>query len=152
MKCRGRNRGADGFSLIELVVTMLIAGILAALAYPSFNLPQIDATWFHEQVKAAVRYAQRQAVAQRRCVFVSVTATQLQLFYGDTNCAITATPLTQIAKPGPYALTAPSGAAFTAPPPPFSFSFNALGQPSAGVTLTVAGRTITVTAETGYVK
>ena len=35
---------------------------------------------------------------------------------------------------------------------PFSFSFNALGQPSAGVTLTVAGRTITVTAETGYVK
>ena len=153
MRWRGRNRGADGFSLIELVVAILIAGILAALAFPNFNLQQVDATWFHEQVKAAVRYAQRQAVAQRRCVFVSVTATQLQLFYGDTNCAITATPLTQIAKPGPYALTAPSGAAFTAPPPPFSFSFNGLGQPSsAGVTLTVAGRSITVTAETGYVK
>ena len=138
-----------GFSLIELVVVILIAGILAALALPNFNQPQIDATWFHEQAKAAVRYAQREAVAQRRCVFVSVSATQLQLFYGDANCAVTATPLTQITTGGAYVLTAPTGV--TLAPAPSSFSFNGLGQ-SAGAALTVAGKTITVTAETGYVR
>ena len=150
MKSRSRDHGAGGFSLVELVVILVIAGILAALAYPSFNLKEVDATWFHEQVKAAVRYAQRQAVAQRRCVFVSVSTTQLQLFYGDASCVITATPLTELATGNAYMLTVPTGVTFTAPPPPFSF--NGLGQPSAGVALTVAGKTVTVTAESGYVK
>ena len=149
MRCRCRRREARGYSLLELVVTIIIAGILAALTFPIFNQPQIDATWFHEQVRAAVRYAQREAVAQRRCVFVSVSAAQLQLFYGDANCVITATPLTQITTGGAYALTAPSGV--TLSPAPSSFSFNGLGQ-SAGTVLTVAGKTITVTAETGYVR
>lgn len=153
MRCRGRNRGADGFSLIELVVAILIAGILAALAFPNFNLQQVDATWFHEQVKAAVRYAQREAVAQRRCVFVTVTATQLTLFYGNPACtAASATPLTQMASNAAFALNAPTGATMTASVSPFSF--NGLGQPSsaANISITVAGKPITVIAETGYVK
>ena len=151
---RGHGRRAahgysHGYSLLELVVTLIIAGILAALTIPIFNQPNIDATWFHEQVRAAVRHAQREAVAQRRCVFVSISSTQLQLFYGDTNCAITATPLTQITTGGAYVLTAPSGV--TMSPAPSSFSFNGLGQ-SAGAILSVGGKTITVTPETGYVR
>ena len=154
MKGRDRIRAAHGFSLIELVVTILIAGILAALAFPNFNQPQIDATWFHEQVKAAVRYAQREAVAQRRCVFVSVTtATKLELFYGNPGCtAPIATPLTQITTGGPYTLEARAGSGVTLSASVSPFSFNGLGQPSAGVTITVGGKSITVTAETGYVK
>ena len=143
------SRCARGFTLIELVVTMIIAGILAALVFPNFNQPDIDATWFHQQVKAAVRYAQREAVAQRRFVFVRVpSATQLQLCY-DAACA---TPLTQMARTTAFVLNAPAGITLSSSVTPFSF--NGLGQPNpiAGVTITVAGKNITVTAETGYVK
>jgi MSHA pilin protein MshC len=148
---------ARGFSMLELVVVIVIAGILAALAIPRFTDSESKATWFHEQVKAGVRYAQRQAVAQRRCVFVQVSATQVKLFYGDASCAITATPLTFLTTiaagkaPGDaYVLDAPSGVTITSDVTPFSF--NGLGQPSAPVSLSVGGRGITVAAETGYVQ
>jgi len=82
-----------GFSLIEAVVVIVIAGVILALAIPVFTDQESKASHFQEQVKAGVRYAQRQAVAQRRCVFVSVTATAVSLFYGDAGCAITGTPV-----------------------------------------------------------
>lgn len=135
-----------GFSLIELVVAITIMVILAAFALPLFNQRDVDATWFYEQVKAVVRYAQRQAVAQRRAVFVVVGTGTVELCY-DGGCAL---PVPQITTGTAYTLTAPSGIALS----PTSFSFNGLGQPSplAGISFTVAGRAVIVTAETGYVQ
>ena len=57
-----------GYSLAELVIVLVVAGIITAIAIPMFNQPQIDAAWYHEQVRSAVRHAQRTAVAQRRAV------------------------------------------------------------------------------------
>jgi MSHA pilin protein MshC len=150
-------RHAGGYSLLELVVTLVIAGIVAAIAIPHFTDSESKATFFHEEVKAAVRYAQRQAVAQRRCVFVNVTQTQVKLFYGDSSCAITGTPLTFLATmaqgkaPGDaYVLDAPGSV--TMSPDPTTFRFNGLGQPNGAVSFSVAGRAISVAAETGYVQ
>lgn len=136
-----------GFSLIELVVIIVIAAILAALAIPYFNPRETEAVWFREEVRAALRYAQREAVAQRRSVFVLLpTPAQLRLCY-DAACA---SPLNRITG-GAYVLDAPAGVTMSASASPFSF--DALGRPSpaGGVTLTVAGGTIAVAAETGYV-
>lgn len=141
---------ARGFTLAELVIVIVIAGVLAAIAIPQFSQPEIDAAWFHEQARSAVRYAQRTAVAQRRCVFVSVASPQLSLFHGDVNCAITGTAVRDLASGQAVVLTAPAGVALLAAPNPFRF--NGLGQPSAAATVTVGARTITVNAETGYVQ
>lgn len=144
------NRRARGFTLAELVTVIAIAAVLAALAIPQFSFRDIDASWFHEQVRSSVRYAQRTAVAQRRCVFVSVAATQLSLFYGDAACAITATPVTELATNQAYVINAPAGVTLSSAPNPFSF--NGLGQPSSAASVSVSGRTVTVNAESGYVQ
>ena len=131
-----------GYSLIEVTLVLVIAGILAAIAIPQFNEPQIEASWFQDNVKAALRYAQRQAVAQRRTVYVAVHATDVQLFYDAAQTL----PVSDFATGSAYTTKpAPAGVALT----PQVFSFNSLGQPSAGAPFVVGA--VTVEAETGYV-
>lgn len=140
-------RHALGFTLAELVIVIAIAAILAAIAIPQFNLREIDAAWFHEQVRSGVRYAQRTAVAQRRPVFVVIEAgPRLALCYADPCGA----RVTELATGNDFLLDAPTGVALSVSVSPLSF--NGLGQPSSGATLNVGGRTITVNAETGYVQ
>lgn len=132
-----------GYSLFELVIVLVISAILAAFVVPFLQKAEVDATWFSEEVKAAVRYAQRQAVAQRRTVHVEVQASQVRLCY-DAACA---SPLLRTTDGQPYVLSAPGGVTLS---PAATFTFNGLGQ-SAGIVFSVGGRSVTVTAETGYV-
>jgi MSHA pilin protein MshC len=136
-----------GYSLIELVVTITVATILAAVAIPFFSQGNVEATWFNEQAKAAVRYAQRQAVAQRRSVYVNVTATTITICYNaPPGCA---SPVLDLATGAAYSVVVPAGVSISAA----NFSFNGLGQPNpiAGVSFT-AGSAIAVAAETGFVQ
>ena len=83
-------------------------------------------------------------------MFVSVTPTQLSLIYGDPGCAITATPVRDLATNQAFVLTAPTGVTLGAAPN--QFSFNGLGQPSSAASVSVDGRIVTVSAESGYVQ
>ena len=99
-----------------------------------------------DQVRAGVRYAQRQAVAQRRNVYVEIVPTQMRLCY-DAGCAAV---LTQLTDGQPYVLPAPSEVTLPAVP---VFWFDALGRPQpGGQSIVVNGSAITVQAETGYVQ
>jgi MSHA pilin protein MshC len=146
------NNGTRGFTLVELVTVMIIAGIIAAIAAPRFfSLGDFTSRGFYDQVVSAVRYAQKAAIAQHRYVCVTVAPGSVSLTFG-TTAACTDGFLINPADGAAYSINAPGGVAASAA----SFSFNSLGQPSfsgAPLSITVSGYAtpITVEAETGYV-
>lgn len=150
MKGPAALRRIAGFTLLELVVTMVILGILSAVAMSKLNQPQVDAAWFPDQVRAVVRLARHQAVAQRARILVVVGASQLSLCYATTAVSFTCgAAVSDLATGSAVVLNAPAGIALSASSSPFAF--NGLGQPSSAVTVTAGAKTIQVTAETGYV-
>ena len=139
---------AAGFTLTELVMVMAIATILAAFAVSRINVASFDTEGFANRAAAMVRYAQKLAINQRRTVAVVITGSNIQLCY--TNIACNGGSVQQPPGTTAFSFNAPSGVALGGS----SFTYNALGRPSGGTSISVTGdivRTITVEAETGYV-
>lgn len=161
-----------GFTTVELVVTLIIIGLLAAVAGPRFfDLDVFHARGFYDEVLSALRYAQRTAIAQRRVVYVRLDTTSVSACYANTfPCTA---PADQV--PGPYgekpfSVNAGSGVSLA---PVTTLFFDALGRPhngtdpvptsqintstfTANLTISLTGggdtRTVTVERETGYVR
>lgn len=142
---------ARGFTLLELILVMAIAGILAAVAMPRLvGRNSFDTRGYADQVAATVRFAQKLAIAQRRDVFVRLNAGDATLCY-DAGCA------TFAPGPGgetPYTVAAPNGVTIASAVTPLGF--DAGGRPSiaAPLTITVNGAgayPVVVERETGYV-
>lgn len=143
----------DGFTLVELVTTMIVLGILAVAIVPRMDtLSGWNAIGFRDQVKATLEFARKAAVAQRRSVQVSFTTNSVSI--AATNDIPENSPTTYprtLVLPGrdTGTIAAPSGVSVSSTVSPLVF--DPLGR-SAGATITVGGAgTITVVAETGYV-
>ncbi len=142
-----------GFTLVELIAIILLAGILASVAGPRFfNATTFTSRGYADEAAGFLRYAQKLAMARRGTVTVQIDGTGLAL------CATAANPCTDTPPwPGPqgdtpYRADVPQGVSLATSAA--SFTFDPRGQPSRGVTLSITGdttRTLTVEAETGYV-
>lgn len=112
-----RRHGA-GFSMVELVVTISIIGLLAAFTIPRFvSIEGFDSRGFHDEAIGVVRYAQKTAIAWRRTVFICVSATEIRVGTAS-GCAVAIVHPTK--ESGRLTATAPSGVAL-ASVPEFSF-------------------------------
>ena len=141
-----------GFTLVELVVILIVLGILAVFAMPRFaGREPFDARAFHDSTLAALRYAQKTAIAQRRPVCVSFSANSLTLSIAENFAGDCDTPLYRPDKPEQsYTLTAAAQAAFS--PVPKNFSFQPSGDASARQEIRVQDRPLPIIVEAlGYV-
>ncbi|MEY3760704.1 MAG: hypothetical protein RIR39_2195 [Pseudomonadota bacterium] len=149
-----------GFTLVELVMVIVLLGILSATALPKFfAVSSYQKQLFFDDTLSAVRYAQKLAVATGCNVQVSIDNNRYTLSRpANTDRSLcTSTDPTDFSLPvrhpgtGEAAYThVENGVSLTANPS--NFYFDALGQASTEVTLTVAGdKIITVVAATGFV-
>ena len=145
-----------GFTLIELVMVIVIVGIVALVgAARFFDASAFKSRGFADQAQAALRYAQKEAIAQHRNVCVAMTASTITLTIASASGAASACGPNLPFPAGGNSINAPSGVTLTASPvsPPVSFNFDALGTTAVKQTITVSGVTnsIFVEAVTGYV-
>jgi len=149
-----------GFTLVELIVTLILVGILSAVAIPRFmGRGSFDTRGFHDQVITAIQFARQQAVAQRRQVCVTVTAAGLTITRALAPppgvCGVT--PLLNPTTGAGYALVAPAGVVLGGTGGtllPLVLTFDPLGQVNVAAGLSVTGdgvRNVTIEAGTGYV-
>ena len=173
----GKITDVCGFSMIELVITILIVGILAVAVVPRFfTTSDFETRGYYDYVANTLRYAQKTAIAQRSVVYAKLDTTSGQVSLCFANHATVACS-SDVKKPTgetPYVVTAPSGVTLALSPAPANNTlfFDSLGRPYASndsapsetsstssfstLTVTISGggqaRTFTVERESGYVR
>lgn len=146
-----------GFTLVELIVVILLAGIMAAVFAPRWR----GGTGFEDralrdQLVAALRYAQKSAIAAHRTVCVQFSSGparadfSISNAYGAANCSAGSL----LAGPDGASLSVMATGTTGFSPSVTSLVYDAAGRPNVGASITVNGLPatldITVESETGY--
>lgn len=142
----GLLKRSRGFTLVELVATLIVVGILAVVAIPRFfDRQTFDLHGFHSHALAMMRHAQKLAVAQNRDVHVRLDggsfAFCFSTFGADGTCTNPVPAPSGRNSGSPATLAAcgnngnwfceaiPKGIVYAAAPATTRFYFNALGKP-----------------------
>ena len=144
-----------GFTLPELVMTIVITGILIAVTAPRFvSWKGFSSRGTYDEAQAVVRYAQKTAIAWRRPIYVCVSGTVIS---ATLNSDCTTDPVKHPITGADLKSTPTDGVTLSLLPAG-NFSFDAGGRPSSPKTITLTStitddpaRQIVVESETGYV-
>ncbi|MGV3741834.1 MAG: pilus assembly FimT family protein, partial [Burkholderiaceae bacterium] len=145
----------SGFTMVELIVTMMIIGILAVAVVPRFTENSaFETRSFNDEVMAALRYAHKTAIASRRdvCVTFGTSTVSFSIASAAGNGATCNVNLAGPTGKTPFIVSAKPGISFVSQPA--NFRFDALGRTNAPTqTFQVADlpTMITVEQESGYV-
>ncbi|MDO8705842.1 MAG: GspH/FimT family pseudopilin [Sulfuricaulis sp.] len=148
---------SKGFTLVEMVATLIIIALIAVVTGPRFfDVSAFRASGFFEETLSAIRFAQKHAVATGCPVRVQTTATGFTLFRPASAAACTtgpySTPLTDPSgNATTFTRTAPSSVSLTAA----DFNFTASGTTTTAtptITITVGNRQFKLYRETGFVE
>ncbi len=156
---RSDARARQGFSLVELVVTIAILGLLAGVGAPRmFGRASFDDRISRDRLAGSLRYAQRLALATGCEVRVQFTGSVWQL---DQRTSCTSGAFTQpVIDPSDgspsYQAAAAGNVVVTASANPLIFDSRGRSVDGSGtvqsVNLTTGSRTIQVVGETGFVR
>ena len=144
-------KSINGFTLVELIVVIILAGIIAAYAIPRLNLDGFRAQGFEQQAMAAIRYGQKQAIGSGCNFEVSISLSSCTVQYSapvETGCAAASTSLVNPATGQNNFCNnsqSDSGAVL-----PASVQFDKIGRPSGSLSINLGTTTITIEPETGF--
>src|SRR4051794_16894648 len=145
-----------GFTVIELVVTIVIIGILSAYAVPRFfnNVPFAELGYANE-LASALRQAQKVAVASGCDASVSITTSGYQVAQraaSGSTCAASGAFSSPVMRTDGTALSGspPSGANISASAQ-YTFASSGALTGSSSTTSIIGTHTITVDPSTGFV-
>lgn len=145
-----------GFTLMELLIIVVLLGILTVAVFSKFDTTSFRTAGFDQEVRAAIRFAQKLAIMSGCEVQVNISGAGYALSIrddaaGTLPCAGATggfgTGLNNPATGGAYAGAPPSGVTVGN----LAFTYDGQGRPSLGGTVAVGARTITVEAVTGFV-
>jgi len=152
-----------GFTLVELVMTLVILGVISAVSLPKFfSASTFDERYFHDDLLSAARYSQRLAIGSGCAVRLSVSGTGFSLDQ-DANCDTTAPSYTiSVIRPSDSELftnsDVPSSITITFDQSSYFFLpqggvVDSVGADVGNSTITLTGtitRVINITGATGY--
>lgn len=145
-----------GFSMIELMMIVVLLGIISTIALARFNFTAFHTASFDQEVRAAIRFAQKFAIMSGCEVQVDISGAGYALRIRD-DAAGTLPCSGASGAFGTSLMNPATGSAYAEAPPSsvtvgnLLFTYGRQGRPSVGGTVAVGSNTITVENITGFV-